>query len=155
MVFLSSCLHFKIISLSLCLIIFFSKDILSLTIQKVSKEKLLTISKEAPYNQGWTRISTTSIWFGILKNWNICFLPHKKDWMHAQKSALVASAPCASTELGESASISENTEDDPFRLFLYTNGFAFQRQNQGTMLCDRARVWKYSKQRSLFTNRLF
>lgn len=39
------------------------------------------MSKAAHYNQGWTRISATSIWLGSLKNWNICFLPHKKDWM--------------------------------------------------------------------------
>lgn len=65
------------------------------------KEKI-TISKEAHYNH--YRISVISIWFRIPKIWNASY------HIQAQKSALVASAPYASTELLESTYISENAQ---------------------------------------------
>lgn len=71
---------------------------------QIVSSKKITISKEAHYNQRWTRISVISICFRIPKIWNTSY------HIQAQKSALVASAPYRSTELLESTYISENAQ---------------------------------------------
>lgn len=85
------------------------------------KEKI-TISKEAHYNH--YRISIISIWFRIPKIWNTCFLPHSGSKISLGSQCSI----CKHWATGKYLYFwkCSDTEDDPFRLFLYTNGFAFQ-----------------------------